>query len=200
VGVGTDKDKNLEKVELSVGHKILFQQLCKGDDQIDYIEKFDSPDGEDDDDLASVTSSTFGSDDGNADLILEYVDGPGECDGWGDMDQVSRDIKIGDSLKRLGNTRKQCISKHILCDMLGVDGDVAMVGVKKKREEKLRKEVRKLNVVYMSVMHFDRKMKKRIHVLKESLAKSKTKTFTRLSYGWRDKYDALMCEKRKKIA
>ena len=31
--VGRQKDKDLETVELSAGHKILFQQLCKGEDE-----------------------------------------------------------------------------------------------------------------------------------------------------------------------
>ena len=73
-----------------------------------------------------------------------------------------------------------------------------MVGVKKKREDMLRKEVRKLNVVYMSVMHFDRKMKKRLQNLNHCLAQSKAKTYVRKSYVWRDTYGAIMREKREK--
>ena len=190
--VGSQADKELENVELSDGHKILFQQLCKTDEQQNYFETFDARDDEDDDDLVSVVSSTFGSDDEDDSLELDDEEGPGDGDDWGDLDGPSRDVKIGDSLKRLGNVAKKCMSKHILSDMLGVDGDKVMVNVKEAREDKLKKELRKLNTIYMSVLHFDRKMKKRLTNLNQSLHESKTKTYSRKSYDWRDRYDEIM--------
>ena len=88
------------------------------------------------------------------------------------------------------------MSKDIFKDILGVDGDVAMVGEKEARENRIQKESRKLNVIYMSVVHFGRKMKRRMEALKINTEKSKTKTYARKSYGWRDWYDALMKRKR----
>ena len=81
-----------------------------------------------------------------------------------------------------------------------MDGDRVMVNVKKAREEKLKKELRKLNTIYMSVLHFDMKMKKRVENLRASIAKSKTNTFVRKSYNWRDRYDELMCAQRSKTS
>ena len=81
-----------------------------------------------------------------------------------------------------------------------MDGDRVMVNVKKAREEKLKKELRKLNTIYMSVLHFDMKMKKRMENLRASIANSKTNTFARKSYNWRDRYDELMCDQRNKTS
>ena len=91
------------------------------------------------------------------------------------------------------------MSKDILCDMLGVDGDKAMVGEKEAREEKLKKERQKLNILYLSVLHFDRKMKKRLQNLDTNLSKSTNKTFTQKSYSWRDRFDEMRREKNSKV-
>ena len=122
---------------------------------------------------------SIGSDNKGGDLELVDEGEPGEVDNWGTLDAHSRDVKIGESLKRLGNVRKKVISKDILKDMLGVDGDVSMVGEKEARENRIRKETRKLNVIYMSVVHFDRKMKRRMEQLKMNTEKSKTNTYAR---------------------
>ena len=53
----------------------------------------------------------------------------------------------------------------------------------------------KMVVIYMSVVHFDRKMKRRMEALKINTEKSKTSTYACKSYGWRDRYDAVMKRK-----
>ena len=197
--VGSKKDADLENVPLSAGHEILFDNLCNVEGKHDYFERFDVRNDEDDDDLVYVVSSTFGGEDCDGDLRIDDNEGPGEVDDWKQLDESSRDVKIGESLKRLGNVRKKCMSKDILCDMLGVDGDKAVVGEKEAQEEKLKKERQKLNILYLSVLHFDRKMKKRRQNHDTNLSKSTNKTFTRKSYRWRDRFDEIRREKNSKV-
>lgn len=166
LNVGSKKDKELEKVELAPGQKSLFNNLCKMDDQQNYFKEFDAREDEDGEDLASVASSTYGSDVKDGELNLDDDEEPGDVEDWRNLDNEAWNVKIGDLLKNLGNARKKCTSKDILCDMLGLDGDRAMVNVKKAREEKLKKELRKLNTIYMSVLYFDMKMKKQMENLR----------------------------------
>ena len=82
LNVGSKKDKELEKAELAPGHKILFNNLCKTDDQQNYFEEFDAREDEDDDDLASVASSTCGSDVKDGGLNLDDDEEPGDVEDW----------------------------------------------------------------------------------------------------------------------
>lgn len=71
-----------------------------------------------------------------------------------------------------------------------------MKNIKKSHTILLKKQKRKLEMVYNAVSHFEQKMKKRRIMLNENIQKSKTKTYQRRSYWWRDEYDAIMAEKR----
>jgi hypothetical protein len=88
------------------------------------------------------------------------------------------------------------MSKDILCDGLGVDGDLALKNIKKSHTTLQKKQKRKLEMVYDAVAHFEQKMKKRRIMLHENIKKSKSKTYERRTYWWREEYDAIMAEKR----
>ena len=142
------------------------------------VEEFDSRDNEDDDDVVSMLSRTFGGDDKDGELKLNEEEMPGDVDEWTELDAKSCDIKIGDSLKILGNARNKCMSKDILSNMLGKDGDAVMDSVNEDREKKVQKEVRKLHMIYMSTLHFDRKMKERVENLQVGLGESLKGTYS----------------------
>ena len=90
------------------------------------------------------------------------------------------------------------MSKDTLSDILRKDGYAVMDDAKKDKEKKVQNEVRKLNVIYLSVFHFDRKMKKMVENLKVRLDKLPKGTYSQKTYAWRDRYDEITREKGSK--
>ena len=45
--------------------------------------------------------------------------------------------------------------------MLGADGDMTLKNVKEKHDKSLKKEKRKMDLLYLSINHFEQKMKER---------------------------------------
>ena len=88
------------------------------------------------------------------------------------------------------------MSKNILKDMLGVDGDMAVKDIKIWREKKLAKEQRKINLIFIACIHFNKEMKQRRKRLTDNLNNSKNGTFARRQYWWRDKFDEIIVGKR----
>ena len=79
--------------------------------------------------------------------------------------------------------------------MLGADGDMTLKNVKEKRDKTLKKEKIKLDLLYfLSINHFEQKMKKRRKNLDESMKRSKDGTYERREYGWKNKYEELYAE------
>ena len=196
LNVGSKKDKANEHPEITAAHRNLFQQLCttEGHNQ---FEDFDLPSDEDDDDLVSVVSSCMGSLDGDGGLDVEDEEGPGEQEeDWERLNEKDKDARHSESLKHLGNVKKKCMSLNIMKDMLGFDGDHALKDIKKWREKKVAKERRKINMIFLAYIYFNKKMKERRKRLLDSLNKSKNGTFPRREYGWRDQFDAIMMTKR----
>ena len=84
-----------------LGEAVDVRCLDQGIAKAAWVGKAHVVDEDDDDDLTSITSSTFGSERGDADLVLEDVDGPGDSDDWCTLDDESRAIKIDKPLKSL---------------------------------------------------------------------------------------------------
>ena len=79
----------------------------------------------------------------------------------------------------------------ILKDILGVDGDLMLVKIKEDRAKKVAVEKRKLDLLYLDVNHFERKMKKRRCILEVNIERSKKKTYVKKEYWWKNKYEEL---------
>ena len=180
--------------------KELFGVLCNVERKDD--DSFEVDMECDDDENISIASSCVGDRSANGNAEVDDVDGPADGDDdvvqdWETLDENDRSAKISETLKKLcGNVKKKRMSTHILKDVLGADGARASKGLGKKHTKKLRREKRKIESVYVAVKHFDEKMKKRRTMLHDNLQKSKTETFTRGTYWWRDKYSNIMEDTR----
>ena len=157
---------------------------CTTEEEYEF-EDFDLMQNDEDDDLISNASSTHGSIRSSNSMICDNQD---DVDEWEDLNEEERNVRHSESLKQLGNVAKKPMSPLILKDMLGVDGDLALKDIKKIREKTLAKEKRRLDTIYVAVKYFDAKMSERRKLLADGIKKSKSNTFSRRKYWWREKY------------
>ena len=186
--VGSKKDKNLEKRELTKAEKYLHDRLCKAEHECADYEDFDVDDANDDD-MQSNTSSVFARDDDDSANVLD--DDAADADDWEHLNEKDRDDKIGDALKHMGNVKKRKMSDNILCDMLGKDGLKGLEKFKAKRQKKLAKEEHKIDLIYTAVRYFDMRMKKRQEYLLENIKKSVDKTYNTTHPSWKISYETI---------
>ena len=205
-GVGSETDKDKEKVALGGADKELFSVLCSTDGERRDDDSFEMDIEEDDDENISIVSSCVGGMSENGTVEVEDTDGPGDGkdeveEDWETLNDDDRTTKISETLKKLcGNVKKKRMHANILKDVLGADGLHAIKGLGKKHTKKLRREKRKIESIYVAVKHFDEKMKKRRIMLHDNLKKSKDNTYSKPKYCWRDKYNAMVKEKREEAA
>ena len=88
------------------------------------------------------------------------------------------------------------MNPNILKDILGVYADLSIKDIKKKHEKSVKREKRKLDMIYDSVVYFDKKMEKRRAVLEKGIARSikrKAKgSFEKMDCWWRKEYNTTM--------
>ena len=87
------------------------------------------------------------------------------------------------------------MSKIILKDLLGVDGDHALKDLKKAREKKLKRNKRRIDEIYFAVTHFEDKCRKRRTNLKALAEQSKAGTYSRHRPKWEEEYRSIMNER-----
>ena len=107
---------------------------------------------------------------------------------WDELDDTSPNIKIKDALKDLDNVINRGMSANILKDMLRVYDKIAMKEILKTREKTLAQDKRSVETLHLAVQYFDAKMDIRRSLLETSIVKSKSKTFSKIEYWWKEKY------------
>ena len=103
---------------------------------------------------------------------------------------------IDAGLKMLGNVKRKRMSTLIHKDLLGVDAQVAMIGMKKKYVKELEREENKLFMMRVWNRHFDIKMEKRMNQLKRRQEESRAGTYKRYKFPFRGEYESLIEDKR----
>lgn len=156
----------MENPKLTPAMKAIFSQLCGKEDDRDGFDDFEMEATNDDNDNVSHTSSCLNQNKiYTGQLGLKDIDGTDnkddtdkppsgelECELFNKTEQ--RRVISGD-LKMLGNAKKRAMYPLILKDMLGVNGDLTLKDVKEKRDKILKKEKRKIDMLYLAVNHFD---------------------------------------------
>ena len=79
------------------------------------------------------------------DLAEEEEHTPNDVEPWESLNDDVRELKIENSLKKVGNVRKKKMSKLILKDMLGKDGKNQLKQIKKKHEKTLKRKRKKID-------------------------------------------------------
>ena len=190
--VGTKTDKAKETVSIRKGNKRLFSILCENEDTREDpgFGEFELGKDENDDDGVSIMSSRAGSiaNDGEFDGNALQLDSETEEN---DNHEMSEEA-LESGLKLLGNVKRRKMSPLIHKDLLGVDGQVATVGMKKTHTKVLAREESKLFMMRVWNRHFDRKMEKRMEQLTRRQQESKSDTYKTYNFEWRDVYGDIM--------
>ena len=76
---------------------------------------------------------------------------------WEQLNDKDREETIANSLKNLGNVKKRRMSAFILKDMLGIDSELALRGIKESHLQTVKKEEMKINNIYRAVKYFKQK-------------------------------------------
>ena len=95
------------------------------------------------------------------------------------MNKGDKETNISSNLKKLNNIKKRLMSKHTLKDMLGDDGNHAILNIEKRHKKVLRKERMKINDIYQAVKYFNQMFGKRRQLLKTNFQKSKERMWSR---------------------
>lgn len=74
-----------------------------------------------------------------------------------------------------------------------------MVGTKKTYSKELAREESKMFMMRVWNGHFDKKKEKRIEQLKRRRTESKSGTYKRYNFKWRDVYNDVMLDLRKSV-
>ena len=64
-------------------------------------------------------------------MVMDDDNRPADLAGWENLDEHEKDIKIGDSLKHMGNVKRRKMTSFILKDLIGDEGRDAVKGIKK---------------------------------------------------------------------
>ena len=80
-------------------------------------------------------------------------------------------------------------------DLLGADADLATKEIKKAHDKSKQRERLMVNGVYRAVKYFEKKMDERTKRLNENIRRSKTGTYHKPDFSWRDAYHAEIAEK-----
>ena len=107
-------------------------------------------------------------------------------------DKTEKDETTGRLLKKLGNIKKKEMSKFILKDLLGSDGEIAVRGLKSKHSKELKRERMQVNQVYRAVKYFKMKMDQRHMLLKKNIRDSRENTYPQRKYLFIDEHDEIM--------
>ena len=84
------------------------------------------------------------------------------------------------------------MSKHILKDFLGTDGRAELKGLEEKWQRKKARRERRIDEIFQSVLHFERKMTKRREVLRRNLTHSQKGTYNKNKQWWKEEYQNIM--------
>ena len=116
-------------------------------------DEYDFGCGDEDDDAVSVVSSCMGDRSFDRTSTATDNDGPAGNDDVDDKqrDEIVQDENSSESLKKLGNVKRKEMSKFILKDLLGSDGEIAVRGIKSKHLKQLKREQMQINQVYHTV-------------------------------------------------
>ena len=128
---------------------------------------------------------------------MDDDNGPANLAGWENLDEHEKDIKIGDSLKHMGNVKRRKMSKLILKDMLGIDGAATLKDLKKNREKALARENRKIDNIYLACRFFDKRMQTRREMMRLKTQQSIAGNYTTREYDWKNDYEEIMDQKRR---
>ena len=126
----------------------------------------------------------------------EDEDAPDSAEPWETLSEEVCQLKIDDSLKKLGNVRKKKMSKLSLKDILGNDSKNQLKGIKQKHEEKLRRKQKKIEDVHRFVEMYENKMAERRKVLLDNISKSEQNAFDRKNYWWKEEYKKYIAQKK----
>jgi hypothetical protein len=156
----------------------------------------------DDDDIASVVSSTMGSvaSCDNDSPVDDDIDNNADAYDNPDSDnliETERETNNVSTLKKLGNIKKKKpVSPLMLKDMLGADEE-AIGSLIAKNHMKLKKDdCRIINGIYRSVKYFDQLFEKRRKRLHENIKRSKKGSYVKQQYCYRNKFRSIVNEKR----
>ena len=132
-----------------------------------------------------------------ADVVMDDDNGPADLVGWENLNEHEKDIKIGDSLKHMGNVKRRKMSKLIMADMLGIDGAATLKDLKKNREKALAHENRKIDNIYLACRFFDKRMQTRREMMRLKTQQSIAGNYTTREYDWKNDYEEIMDQKRR---
>lgn len=194
--VGTKADKAKETVTIVLGKKRLHSVLCQAEDVREDLGlgEFEMEKDDEDNECTSIMSSRAGSIANDAEFRNHGLNMDSDDDD-NDKDEMTEEALVS-GLKLLGNVKRRKMSPLIHKDLLGVDGQVAMVGTKKTYSKELAREQSKLYMMRIWNGHFDRKMDKRMKQLKLRQNESKLGTYKCHKFNWREVYSEVMIEKR----
>ena len=111
------------------------------------------------------------------------------------MNKGDQETNISSNLKKLNNIKKRLMSKHILKDILGDDGDHTILNMEKAHKKVSREERMKINDIYRAVKILNQMFGKRREFLKTNLQKSKDRTYAKPKHACGDTYDRMMAKK-----
>eukprot|EP00956_Cyclotella_meneghiniana_P031332 scaffold81936_cov56-Cyclotella_meneghiniana.AAC.3 len=185
---GSSKDKAKETVALTPGMTGLFNVLCVPEDVRNDYEHFEDSVERDDENL-SVVSSVAGNEPRGINLDEES---DSDEDREGDVSNTDTDSKVKLSLKRVGNVQRKNRSKILFSDLLGVDGDDALTGIKAvhlKSKERVKKRIEHVKIMNR---YFEHKLQRRMESLRTATNNSIQKTYTKRQCTWKIEYNAIM--------
>ena len=166
--------------------KGLFNVMCVGEEMRQEYSEYEQDNGGDEE-VCSVVSSVAAVEPSNP-MLEEQSDGEEE---EGDTDK-----KVQTSLKRIGNVQRKRRSPLLLKELLGVDGDDAMHGVKEKHLRSIARTKSRIDSVKFVNRHFEGKLERRMKVLTAATELSKSKQYVRRQRPWKSKFKEVMREKR----
>jgi hypothetical protein len=136
----------------------------------------------------SLNTFNMARDDGS--VAVEDVEGPGNAEGWENVEQDNdfEDDNVNAAMKR-GRMKKHPVSIAILKDILGVDGDLAMVNEAKRHEKNKAQKKRPFEMIEVACIHFDSMMAKKCKLLEEDTKLAKEGKYKSMNYDWIGEYD-----------
>jgi len=190
--VGSEIDRQKEKVELTDHEKKLHDYLIKAEDQKrDYDEV--EVGGEDDDCISTVSSS------------MESVGEKETADVNGDdddevLDELTEEEKVEkatSALKSLGNIKRKPYNKLAIKDIFVAGKTILKKVIKKKRKKILENKRKRMQLIHLAVKSFKKRMAERRGILNDRIEKSSTESFTFEPQQFELDYRTIMIERRR---
>jgi hypothetical protein len=195
---GTEKDKSRdtvsEKLEMAALHQVLFEPEKVYSRRVDDNESKElaSPSTHARD-FDNMSLNTFNMDRGDRSVGVADENGPGNIEGWENVEDGDEvvDDNVNAAMKH-NKMKRHPVSPNILKDILGVDGDLAMINEAKRHEKNKLEKKRPFEMIEVSCIYFDSQLAKKCKHVKEDTELAKEGNHRRMAYEFLRDYDEEM--------